>query len=66
MVIENTTLDKVSIWTSENSNCKLTRVESSRIRSTNAVYAIRSNVEIEDSKIINDGIDGENKYPTVF
>ena len=66
LVIENTTLDKVSIWTSENSNCKLTRVESSRIRSTNAVYAIRSNVEIEDSKIINDGIDGENKYPTVF
>ena len=66
LVIENTTLDKVSIWVSENSNCKLTRVESSRIRSTNAVYAIRSNVEIEDSKIINDGIDGENKYPTVF
>ena len=66
LVIENTTLDKVSIWVSENSNCKLTRVESSRIRSTNAVYAIRSNIEIEDSKIINDGIDGENKYPTVF
>ena len=66
LVIENTTLDKVAIWASENSNCKLTRVESSRIRSTNAVYAIRSNVEIEDSKIINDGIDGENKYPTVF
>ena len=66
LVIENTTLDKVSIWVSENSNCKLTRVESSRIRSTNVVYAIRSNVEIEDSKIINDGIDGENKYPTVF
>lgn len=66
LVIENTTLDKVAIWVSENSNCKLTRVESSRIRSTNAVYAIRSNVEIEDSKIINDGIDGENKYPTVF
>ncbi|MBL1070913.1 AAA family ATPase [Ligilactobacillus salivarius] len=66
LVIENTTLDKVSIWVSENSNCKLTRVESSRIRSTNAVYAIRSNVEIEDSKIINDGIGGENKYPTVF
>lgn len=56
LVIENTTLDKVAIWVSENSNCKLTRVESSRIRSTNAVYAIRSN----------DGIDGENKYPTVF